>query len=160
MAGRAGRQAGRAWQPEWRDMLVKTRHRASWTFDAVRAIGFSLPETEECTYYGGPALKVRGKVFACMATNKVAEPNTLVVWTDESARDELISAQPDVYYLKDHYVGYQPVVLVRLSRIDHAALRDLLVEAHQIVKASAPKRGGARPTAAGKSRIRRRAGSS
>jgi hypothetical protein len=37
----------------------------------------------------------------------------------------LINEDPDVYYLKDHYVNY-PVVLVRMSQINQDALRDLL----------------------------------
>ena len=41
-------------------------------------------------------------------------------------RDELVAAEPKTYYLTDHYVNY-PCVLVRLARIDHAALRDLLL---------------------------------
>ena len=119
---------------------MKTKRRASLTFEAVSQIGLTLPEVEASTYYGGPALKIRGKPFACMATNKAAEPNTLVVWIDESARDELISAQPDVYYLKDHYIGHPAVVLVRLSRVDQAALRDLLIGARRLVLASTSKR--------------------
>ena len=138
---------------------MATRQRTSSTFEAVRQIGLTLPEVEESAHYGGPALKVRGKAFACMATNKAAEPNTLVVWIDESTRDELISAQPDVYYLKDHYVGY-PVVLVRLARVDHAALRDLLIGARRIVLASASKRVSTRSAAPWPRRVRRRAGRS
>ena len=118
--------------------------------------GLTLPEVEASTYYGGLALKVRGKVFACEATNKAAEPNTLVVWTDEAARDELIAAQPDVYYLKDHYVGGTAVVLVRLSRVDPAALRDLLIEARQIVLARPSKPASARAATPGQRRARRR----
>lgn len=34
-------------------------------------------------------------------------------------------AEPDVYYVTDHYVDY-PTVLVRLSRIHQDSLKDLL----------------------------------
>ena len=139
---------------------MKTRPRTSLTFEAVRQIGLTLPEVEEGTYYGGPALKVRGKVFACMATNRVAEPNSLIVWTDESSRDELISAEPHVYYLKDHYVGSPAVVLVRLSRVDPSALRDLLIGSRRLVLSSASKRVSARAAEQWQRRVRRRAGSS
>lgn len=114
------------------------------TFDDVRAIGRTLPDVEESTMYGAPALKVRGKLLACMASHKSAEPNTLVVRLDFDDRDALIADAPHTYYLKPHYEGY-PSVLVRLPLINRDALRDLLHSAWRTVTASAPKRGpGAR----------------
>ena len=101
-------------------------------FDRVRELGLVLPEVEESTYYGTPALKRRGKMLACMASHSSAEPNTLVVSLAMPERDELIDADPKTYYLKEHYVGY-PSVLVRLSRIRDAALKDLLLMAWQFV---------------------------
>ena len=95
-------------------------------FDVVRKMGLALPEVEEGTAYGSPALKVRGKMFACLAVNRSAEPNTLAVCIDFDQRDELIADQPKTYYLTDHYVNY-PCVLVRLPRIGNDALRDLLL---------------------------------
>lgn len=65
-------------------------------------------------------------MFACLAINRSAEPNTLAVCIDFDQRDELIAEQPRTYYLTDHYVNY-PCVLVRLSRIREDALRDLLL---------------------------------
>jgi hypothetical protein len=103
-------------------------------FDAVRAIGRTLPDVEETTSWGAPALKVRGKMFVCGATHKSAEPDTLVVRMDFSQRDALIEDDPDTYYLKEHYVGY-PCVLVRLSKVHPDALRDLVVGAHRFVSA-------------------------
>src|SRR5262245_59420508 len=96
------------------------------TFDTVRTLGLGLPGAEEGTTYGTPALKVRGKMFACLASHKSAEPDTLVVRIDFDRRDELIAADPDVYYVKDHYLNY-PVVLVRLGRVHPDALRELLL---------------------------------
>ena len=95
-------------------------------FDVVRKMGLALPEVEEGTAYGSPALKVRGKMFACLAVNRSAEPDTLAVRIDFDQRDELIAEQPKTYYLTDHYVNY-PCVLVRLPRISNDALRDLLL---------------------------------
>jgi hypothetical protein len=94
-----------------------------------------LPAVEVTTYWGSPALKVRGKAFACMASHKSAEPNTLVVWMAIPDRDALIEEQPETYYLKDHYVGH-PCVLVRLARVHPDALRGLLIGAHRLVSAS------------------------
>jgi hypothetical protein len=109
------------------------------TFATVRSIGLTLPDVEEGTMYGTPALKLRGKLLACMASHKSAEPNTLVVCLDFEQRDAMIADDPATYYLKPHYVGY-PSVLVRLSRVSREALKDLLHAAWREVDASAPKR--------------------
>ena len=99
--------------------------RQATTFATVRQLGLRLPDVEESTSYGEPSLKVGGQMFACIASNKQAEPDTLVVRLDFDQRDELVAEAPDVYYLKPHYVPY-PCVLVRLSRIRPDALADLL----------------------------------
>ncbi len=49
----------------------------------------------------------------------------MVVCMPIADRDELIAADPKTYYLKPHYEAY-PCVLVRLSKIEPDALRDLL----------------------------------
>ncbi len=101
-------------------------------FDTVRKIGLALPSVEEGTTYGSPALKVRGKLLACIAIHRSAEPDTLAVRIGFDQRMALLTADPEVYYLKDHYVNY-PVVLVRLSRIRRDALRELLGKAWRFV---------------------------
>jgi hypothetical protein len=111
-------------------------------FSLVEAIGRTLPEVEVGTSYGQPALKVHGKMFACIASHKSAEPGTLVVRMAMADRDALIEEDPATYYLKEHYVGY-PCVLVRLSRVHPDALRGLIVGAHRFVIA-AVKRSGRR----------------
>jgi hypothetical protein len=50
------------------------------TFDTVREIGEQLPGTEVGTAYGSPALKVNGRIYAGIAVNKEAEPNSLGVY--------------------------------------------------------------------------------
>src|ERR1700730_17099565 len=98
------------------------------SFDTVREVGLALPGVEEGTTYGSPALKVGGKMFACLAVHRSADPGSLALRIDFDQRDELIAADPKTYYLTDHYVNY-PVVLVRLARVRHDALRDLLLMA-------------------------------
>ena len=109
------------------------------SFKTVEAIGRALPGVEVATAYGQPALKVRGKLIACMAANKAAEPNTLAVMMEFADRDALIEDDPATYYLKDHYLNY-PCVLVRLSRVRPDALRDLVAGAHRFVTAKTGKR--------------------
>lgn len=108
-------------------------------FDVVRAIGRTLPDVEESTMYGEPALKLRGKLLACIASHPSAEPGSLVVRIDMEDRDALIADDPRVYYVKPHYEGYA-AVLVRLHLIEREALRDLLLSAWRFVDASTPKR--------------------
>ena len=114
------------------------------SFEAVRKIGGTLPGVEDGTAYGSPALKVHGRMFACRATHRSADPDSLVVCLDFTQRDELIANDPDTYYLTPHYVNYA-VVLVRLDRIHRDALRDLLQAAWRFVSAKA-KRRAARST--------------
>jgi hypothetical protein len=104
------------------------------TFRAVESIARTLPDVEVTTSWGQPSLKVRGKMFACIASHKSAEPNTLVVMMDFADRDALIEDDPGTYYLKEHYVNY-PCVLVRLSRVHPDALRDLVAGAYRFVNA-------------------------
>ncbi len=113
------------------------------TFDTVRRIGLALPGTTEGTVYGSPALKVRDRMFACVAIHRSVEPDTLAVRVSFDDRDDLLAADPDVYYLTDHYADH-PVVLVRLARVHRDALRDLLTMAWRFESA----RGRARPSRA------------
>jgi len=94
-------------------------------FDVVREIGLGLPDVEDGSSPTGHALKLRGRLLACEARHKSAEPNTLVVRVSRPERDRLIAAQPETYYLTDHYLRH-PSVLVRLERIHRKALRELL----------------------------------
>jgi hypothetical protein len=71
-------------------------------------------------------------MFVCIASNKSAEPNSLVVMMAFADRDALVEDDPATYYLKDHYLNH-PCVLVRLDRIRLDALRDLVVGAHRFV---------------------------
>ena len=104
------------------------------TFQTVRTLGLKLQGTEDGTTYGSPALKVNGRMFACMAINKSAEPETLAVRVPFDQRDDLLTEAPETYYLTDHYIDY-PVVLVRLARVQRDVLADLLRAAHQFVSA-------------------------
>jgi hypothetical protein len=113
------------------------------SFTTVESIGRTLPDVEVTTAWGQPALKVRGKMFACIASHKSAEPNTLVVMMDFADRDALVEEAPDTYYLKEHYVNY-PCVLVRLSVVRADALRDLVTGAHRFVSANVRRKSTGR----------------
>jgi hypothetical protein len=102
-------------------------------FDVVRSIGASLPDVKDASGPRGAALKIKGRLLACEAIHKSAEPNSLMVRIAVERRDALLAQDAEVYYLTDHYAPY-PAVLVRLSRIERASLSDLLAEAHEFVQ--------------------------
>ncbi len=116
-------------------------------FKLVEAIGRTLPDVEVTTTWGQPTMKVRGKMFVCIASHRSAEPDTLVVMMDFADRDALIEEDPDTYYLKEHYVGY-PCVLVRLARVHPDGLRDLVTGAHRYVRAKMKKKPASRAATA------------
>ena len=114
------------------------------TFAIVRRVGLALPDVEAVTKYdGSPVLKVGGAFMAGLATHRSAEPESLVVRVVLEERDGLLEDAPETYYLTDYYRSY-PVVLVRLSRIDHDALRDLLAGSWRLTLPKARKRGRTR----------------
>ena len=112
-------------------------------FDTVREIGLALPGVEESTAYGMPALKLRGDLLACLPSHRSVERDSLVVRVDFDDRDQLLAEAPDIYYLTDHYVGYNGV-LVRLARVNPEVLKDLLRMAHNFVSRKAKSRTRAR----------------
>ena len=117
--------------------------RSTTNFDTVRKIGLALPGVEESTAYGSPALKVHGKLLACVPAHRSAEPGSLAVRVGFEDRAELLAADPDVYYVTDHYLNYT-AVLVRLSRVTPDVLRDLLGMAHKFVTADGARRSTSR----------------
>ncbi len=100
-------------------------------FAPVRKAARGLPEVEERTSYGTPALFVRGKLFARIWEDGA----TLVVRTDFDSRDALLHAQPKIFHLTDHYRDYA-AVLVRLAQVSPTRLAALLSDAWEFV---APK---------------------
>ena len=108
------------------------------TFKDVREIALSLENVEEGTSYGTPAFKVDGKLLARLRE----DGESLVVGTTFEEREEMMAAEPETYYITDHYLKY-PWVLVRLSRVPSSSLRDLLNRALRLASGkprSAPVR--------------------
>lgn len=101
-------------------------------FDLVRQLVMKLPEVTEGTAHGAPAWKLGRTLLACQAIHKSAEPNSLMVKIDPEERTALLSAQPDIYYLTEHYANIA-VVLVRLAQINRRELQALLNESWHFV---------------------------
>ena len=113
-------------------------------FEMVIAVGLALPDVEATTKYdGSPVLKVGGSFMAGLAMHPSAEPDTLVVRHGLDEREGLIEDAPETYYLTDYYRPY-PLVLVRLSRIEPDALRELLSVSWRLTLAKVRKRGRSR----------------
>ena len=91
------------------------------TFAAVHKMALALEGVEEATSYGTPAFKVRGTMLARLRP----ELDALVVAMSIEGRDELIAADPETYFITDHYLKY-PYVLVKLARVHPDAMQDLL----------------------------------
>lgn len=92
------------------------------TWKTVQKIALKLPETEESTSYGTPAMKVKGKLLVRLRE----EGDILAIYTDD--KEGQMAADPAVYFSTPHYDGY-PMVLVRLPKITEAELRELLTDA-------------------------------
>lgn len=113
------------------------------TLNTLRKIGLSFPGVEEATAFGAFALKIGGKLMACVPTHRSAEPKSLMIRAEDADRDALILEAPEIYYVKEHYLGYN-AVLVRLSAVSPDALRDLLGMAYKFVTRKNAKRSPVR----------------
>lgn len=120
------------------------RRSAGVSFTEVSKLGRALCGVTESTSYGTPALKVDGKLLARLKE----DGETLVLRMDFVNRDLLLRAEPDLFFLTDHYLNY-PSILLRLTRVTPTRLAELLEDAWRLV---APRRhleasGKARSTA-------------
>jgi hypothetical protein len=102
------------------------------SYAEVCRLAMKLPDVEQSTSYGTPALKIRGKLMARLKE----DGETLVLRTTLADRDRLLAAVPNVLYLTDHYLS-APWILVRLREIDRPFLEELITEAWRL---SAPPR--------------------
>jgi hypothetical protein len=102
------------------------------TFDDVRAMALALPGAVEGPCYGTPAYRVANKLFA----RHHQDGESLVVRISIFERPYLLDAEPDVFYLTDHYRPW-PWVLLRLAAATPERLRLALEEAWRM---EAPKR--------------------
>jgi hypothetical protein len=101
-------------------------------WEAVRRFGSGLPEVEEATSWGTPALRLRRKLLVRLRD----DGETLALRVDPEERLALVHEQPEVFFVTPHYQDY-PFVLVRLAAVDPDELEELLTEAWLL---SAPKR--------------------
>lgn len=84
-----------------------------------------MPGTMESTSYGTPSVKVAGKVLSRLRTE--AEGG-LALYCDFIDREMLLQADPEAFFLADHYRNY-PMILIRLDKVRPDALPDLVERA-------------------------------
>jgi hypothetical protein len=98
------------------------------TWETVRELAGALADTEESTSYRTPAIKVGGKLIARLKE----DGETIVVPMSLEERTVRMQADPDVFFVTEHYQAF-PYVLVRLGKISRGGLRELLADAWQMV---------------------------
>lgn len=91
-------------------------------FERVVRCAAHLPEVERSTWYGTPALKVKGKGFCRM---KEQMDGVLVVMVPLGLKEALLEAEPDKYFQTPHYSGW-PAMLVRLDAVSDEDLANRL----------------------------------
>lgn len=106
------------------------------TYDTVRLLALRMPDVEEGTSYGTPALKIRGSLFVRLRPDL----DSIVLRMPFDQREELMAAEPLTYYVTEHYRNY-PWILVRLTSVSMDALPDLLRAGY---RHAAPARGARR----------------
>jgi hypothetical protein len=110
---------------------------ASW--DDVRRIALSLPETSEKNSRGHAQWRVKDKLFVWERPLRQSDFNALgesapdgpilgARVEHEIAKQALIADDPDVFFTIPHFDGY-PAVLVLLEEIAAKDLEEVIVEA-------------------------------
>jgi hypothetical protein len=112
-------------------------------FERIRKIGLELPGVTDSSTRGNVALKANGTLMVWMPDKKSLDPGTVAFRAEDEDRDELIAADPETYYVTDHYLGYN-TVLVRGTRVNADALRDLVGMAHKFAARRKPARSPAK----------------
>jgi hypothetical protein len=93
-------------------------------FEKVREAAHALPGVEVGTCYGTPALRVKKKFLARLRE----DGESLVIKVGMVERDHLMLSDPRTFFTTDHYRDY-PSVLIHLSKVKPAILRDLIEQA-------------------------------
>lgn len=123
------KKAKSARQSKLRKVVLQTRVAPGAAYKRVCDIALKLPGVEESISYGTPSLKVKGKIMSRLRTE--AE-GALALRCDFLDRHILLQADPDAFFLTDHYLNY-PMILVRLDKVRRSAIPDLIERAWRMV---------------------------
>lgn len=90
------------------------------TFDELCEIALAFPGVARSTSYGTPSLKVGSKFLL-----REREPGIIALQRPSmDERDMLLEADPDLFFITDHYRDY-PYVLIRLENLAPEHFRSL-----------------------------------
>ena len=109
------------------------------SFDDVRRIALSLPETTEAQSRGLAHWRVKDKGFVWERPLRRSDLEALGDGAPDGpilgvrvehlmAKEALLASDPGIYFTTPHFDGY-PAVLVRLDRISDEELTEVIVEA-------------------------------
>jgi hypothetical protein len=87
----------------------------------IRQVALSFPGVEEGTSYGTPAFKYKKKLIVRLHQ----DGKSLVLKIGDATRDHLLQADPETFFVTDHYRGY-PYVLAHLDHLTAADLKKLV----------------------------------
>ena len=108
-------------------------------YGTVRELALGLPGVVDASSLRGMGFKSGGRLLACKAIHRSAEPESLMVRVGNKERDRLIATEPATFYLTPHYLAHE-CVLVRLAQIDRKALQALFKASLEFIAGSAPGR--------------------
>jgi hypothetical protein len=86
----------------------------SINLETIREIALTFPGVEEGEIFGSSVFRVKKGMLACAAGHEKGDIYALKVGTMEA--EFLIEAEPELYYLTDHYRSWGGV-LIRMSEI-------------------------------------------
>ena len=92
--------------------------------ETVREIALALPDAQTKLSYGTEAYYVRRRLFARM----LEDDDLVVIKIEPEYRETLTKTEPETFFVTDHYREH-PMMIVRLSKVEPAELRELLREA-------------------------------
>jgi hypothetical protein len=110
------------------DKTEKKRRVRGLSVEALRQLICAFPGVEEGPSFGTPGFRVRGKFLARVRD----EGQTLAIKADFAARDVLMNADPETFYVTDHYRCY-PMMLVRLATVRRDDLERIVEDAWRLI---------------------------
>ena len=115
------------------------------SYDKVREICLSLPDTEEKLAWGEPTFRVGGRLFLMFANNHHND-GRIAVWlaAPDGVQRDVVAADPDNLFLPP-YVGKGGWIGVRLDRkLPLRAVRAFIEQAHATIAAKKKRRPAGR----------------
>jgi hypothetical protein len=97
------------------------------TFDEAVAFALTLPDTEQTTSYGKPAIRVAGNGRAFLFPGHEAHESFCLA-IDRDTIEMLKETGPETFYQTSHYAGYD-AVLVRYDSPDDERVRETIARA-------------------------------